>query len=67
MPEIPSTQEEEVGGSLSEAGPSKVSVIPYLKNKLKAKDQGHSSVGGHVGGPGLVCSTETKKDKTKPK
>jgi hypothetical protein len=37
MPIIPPTQKAEVGGLQFEAGPGKVSMRSYLKNKLKAK------------------------------
>jgi hypothetical protein len=37
-PLIPATQEAETGGSWFEASLAKVSMRPYLKNKLKAKD-----------------------------
>jgi hypothetical protein len=37
MPVIPATKEAEAGGSLSEAGLSKMSLKLYLNKKLKAK------------------------------
>jgi hypothetical protein len=40
MTAIPATQEVEVGGSLSETILDKVSVRPYLTNKLKSKGLG---------------------------
>jgi hypothetical protein len=43
MPIIPPTQKAEVGGLQFEAGPGKVSMRSYLKNKLKAKELGYSS------------------------
>jgi hypothetical protein len=43
MPVIPTTQELEVGGLRFQANLGKVSMRPYMKNKLKPKDLGHGS------------------------
>jgi hypothetical protein len=46
---IQATPEAEVGGLKSEVGPGKVSGIPYLKNKQKAKGaESMAQVGEHL-------------------
>jgi hypothetical protein len=40
MPVIPTAQEAEIGGSQFMASLGKVTVRPYLKNKLKTKSLG---------------------------